>query len=361
MLLKMLNLLGVSQITSPFCSRVIAVGFESWKRPVLKSFLPGTKVCFASSWRLKPPKSSASIPTLVRWGYRAETLAHSWPGLVCQVEDGFLRSVGLGGDLHRPLSWVVDHQGLYYDARRPSDLESWLANARLSEQELERAADLRRRLVREGITKYNLTANSWTRPAGLERLVLVVGQVESDASIRYGAPGIRTNLALLQAVRQAEPMAFLIYKPHPDVVAGLRRASAAEHQALKLADLVLRDVAIEQLFTQVDAVHVLTSLSGFEALLRGLEVHTWGLPFYAGWGLTHDKHICPRRERLLSLDFLVYGALIAYPRYVSRRSGWQITPEQAIDELLTWRQARKPGISLIQRLIRLWSFMRRRP
>jgi capsular polysaccharide export protein len=33
----------------------------------------------------------------------------------------------------------------------------------------------------------------------------------------------------------------------------------------------------------------------------------------------------------------VYGALIAYPRYVSRRSGWQITPEQAIDELLAWR------------------------
>ena len=161
-------------------------------------------------------------------------------------------------------------------------------------------------------------------------------------------------------MRRVEPDAFLIYKPHPDVVAGLRRASAAERQALELADLVLADVAMEHLFSQVDAVHVLTSLAGFEALLRGLEVHTWGLPFYAGWGLTRDAHTCPRRGRQLSLDALVYGALIAYPRYVSRASGWQITPEQAIDELLAWRQERRPHLGWRTALIRLWARLRRR-
>ena len=130
---------------------------------------------------------------------------------------------------------------------------------------------------------------------------------------------------------------IIIYKPHPDVVAGLRRSSVAESQALLVADLVLREASVQQLFAQVDAVHVLTSLAGFEALLRGIEVHVWGLPFYAGWGLTKDAHSCSRRGRKLSLDALVFGALIAYPRYVSRRSGWQITPEQAIDELVAWR------------------------
>ena len=262
--------------------------------------------------------------------------------------------------MHRPLSWVVDHRGLYYDATRPSDLEDWLASNELRAEQLARAAALRQRLVREAITKYNLSAKPWQRPPGLGRVVLVPGQVEGDASLRYGAVDIRTNLALLQAVRRVEPEAFLIYKPHPDVVAGLRRASAAERQALELADLVLADVAMEQLFSQVDAVHVLTSLAGFEALLRGVEVHTWGLPFYAGWGLTRDAHSCPRRGRQLSLDTLVYGALIAYPRYLSRVSGLLITPEQAIDELLAWRQERRPRLAWRTGLIRFWARLRRR-
>ena len=88
-----------------------------------------------------------------------------------------------------------------------------------------------------------------------------------------------------------------MYKPHPDVVAGLCRAGADEDGAAQLCDEVLPQGSIQQLFTQIDALHVLTSLAGFEALLRGLEVHCWGLPFYAGWGLTHDRERCGRRQR----------------------------------------------------------------
>jgi capsular polysaccharide export protein len=330
----------------------VAVGFTRWKRPVLRRFLPGSRLRFRRS--VKP--GASSLP-LVRWALGEEALARSWSGPVLQLEDGFLRSIGMGGRLQLlavralkqvgiraarptlPISWVVDRQGIYFDATRPSDLETWLATAELEPAQLARAAALRQRLVQQAITKYNLAASSWTRPPGVGRVVLVTGQVESDASIRFGAVDVRTNLALLEAVRRAEPDAFLIYKPHPDVLTGIRHSSRAERDALAVADLVLREAAIQQLFSQVDAVHVLTSLAGFEALLRGVEVHTWGLPFYAGWGLTHDAHHCPRRGRRLSLDALVYGALIAYPRYVSRRSGWQITPEQAIDELLVWRQS----------------------
>ena len=132
----------------------------------------------------------------------------------------------------------------------------------------------------------------------------------------------------------AEPQAYLVYKPHPDVAAGLCRAGAGEDDAAQLCDEVLTQGSIQQLFTQIDALHVLTSLAGFEALLRGLEVHCWGLPFYAGWGLTHDCEHCSRRQRQLSLDELVHAALIDYPRYVSRDSGWFITPEQAVDDLV---------------------------
>jgi capsular polysaccharide export protein len=191
-------------------------------------------------------------------------------------------------------------------------------------------------------------------------VVLVVGQVEADASIRLGAPGVRTNLGLLQAVRAAEPSAHVVYKPHPDVVAGLCRPGSGEATALDWCDELLVDASIHQLFTQIDALHVLTSIAGFEALLRGLEVHTWGLPFYAGWGLSHDRLSCERRGRRLPLDGLVHAALIDYPRYVSRHSGLFIEPEQAIEELLAWRSAPPAPLSLRQRIFRHWGRLRQR-
>ena len=110
----------------------------------------------------------------------------------------------------------------------------------------------------------------------------------------------------------------------------------------------------------MDALHVLTSLAGFEALLRGVEVHCWGLPFYAGWGLTQDQLDCPRRGRSLPLEALVHGTLIDYPRYVSRDSGWFITPEQAIAELVAWREAPPARRTLVQALFRHWGRLRRR-
>ena len=83
---------------------------------------------------------------------------------------------------------------------------------------------------------------------------------------------------------------------------------------------------------------MLTSLAGFEALLRGKSVTCYGQPFYAGWGLTQDLQPPARRSRRLDIDELVYGALIAYPLYLSRDGRGLISPEEAIDALLAWRQ-----------------------
>lgn len=67
----------------------------------------------------------------------------------------------------------------------------------------------------------------------------------------------------------------------------------------------------------------MTSLLGFEALVRGLPVTCLGAPFYAGWGLTRDLGPTPdRRTARPDIVQLVHAALIAYPRYwdpVSRR------------------------------------------
>jgi len=77
----------------------------------------------------------------------------------------------------------------------------------------------------------------------------------------------------------------------------------------------------------VDEVHTLTSLTGFEALLRGIEVHAYGGPFYAGWGLTHDRVDFPRRRAGLSLEELIAGTLILYPSYYDWQTKGFCTPE----------------------------------
>lgn len=311
---------------------IFAFGFASWKRAPVRRFLAPSPVIFVNRAERVPPGA-----TLAVWGYRPLRGRVAEGVRLLRLEDGFLRSVGLGADLVRPLSWVVDGRGIYYDATRPSDLEVALSEVDFPPELLERARALRATIVARGLTKYNLGGLSWQRPAGARRVILVPGQVESDASLAYGAPGVRTNIGLLRAVRSLNPAAYVVYKPHPDVLAGLRAAGEGEADALAWADEQVTEVAMEALLSLVDEVHVLTSLAGFEALMRGKPVICYGQPFYAGWGLTTDQVPLARRARRLSLDQLVAGTLILYPRYISPRTGVLTTPEQALAELSAWR------------------------
>lgn len=311
---------------------VYAWQFSRWKKPVLRGLFDGAKVVFVQ--RTSQVKAGA---TLALWGCRPIPDGLPAEVKILRLEDGFLRSVGLGADLIRPISWVIDTRGLYYDATRPSDLEVILQTSDFNVDLLARAARLRERIVSTGLTKYNVGARPWQRPTNGKPVILVPGQVESDASLVFGAPGLRTNLGLLQAVRQAHPDAWLVYKPHPDVLAGLRAQGVGEDQAAAWCDEQVTDVAMGELLSQVDAVHVLTSLAGFEALLRGRPVTCYGQPFYAGWGLTTDLIPLPRRSRTLTLDALVAGTLLLYPAYLGLVSGRRTTPEQALDALLAWR------------------------
>jgi capsular polysaccharide export protein len=330
-----------------FDGPVYAHGFSRRKRAYVRQFAAPGDVRFVDR--------GASVPAgarLLLWGSGAPPEGTPATARIVRLEDGFLRSVGLGADLTRPISWVMDEQGIYYDARRPSMLEAMLQQVRFGAEELARAAALRERIVGAGLTKYNLAPRTWRRPAGDRPVVLVAGQVESDASIQCATPGIRTNLALLRAVREARPEAWLVYKPHPDVVAGLRAQGAGEAQAREHCNELVLEGSMHDLVLQSDELHVLTSLAGFEALLRRKSVVCWGQPFYAGWGLTQDQHPNPRRTRRLELDELVAGALLRYPVYVSRATGQRCTPEQALDELLLWRAARPSRDPWWRRLVR---------
>ena len=325
----------ITGVGRPLPAHVFAYGFSLRKRPIVRHFVTGATVRFVRHARHVPPGS-----TLLLWGSGLPPTALAKDVRVVRMEDGFLRSVGLGADLVAPVSWVIDQRGIYYDATRPSDLECILQATAFTNELLQRAADLRRRIVESGLTKYNVGTGGWRCVLPGAQVILVPGQVETDASIQFGAPGISSNMGLLQAVRQANPNAYVVYKPHPDVVAGLRAKGQGEDEALRWCNEMVSDVAMSEMLAAVDEVHVLTSLAGFEALMRGKQVVCYGQPFYAGWGLTRDVLPVLRRTRRLSLDALVAGALILYPTYVSRSgNGCMATPEQALDELLSWRSA----------------------
>jgi capsular polysaccharide export protein len=319
--------------------------FSPWKQPIVRRFFPNSRIVFVSQARQVPPGA-----TLAVWGL-AEPAVQAGTS-IWRLEDGFLRSVGLGADLVQPLSWVVDRRGLYFDSRTPSNLEVLLQTGLFTDDALHRARWLRERLVRHAISKYNIAGSVWHRPTGPKRVALVPGQVESDASIRCGSPFVASNLGLLQRVREARPDAWIVYKPHPDVVAGLRRPGSDEAEALRWCDEIVTNAPIGTMLDQVDEVHTLTSLTGFEALLRGKPVTCWGQPFYAGWGLTEDRVPLERRTRRLSLDELVAGALIDYPRYVRRADGSPGTAETAVDDLLAWRDQGAGAPTLWQRALR---------
>ena len=340
----------------------VATGMRAWKRGRLQAVFGRDKALIfednPSRARAKALKTGRGV--LVWSGKETPELAA--PGVARRVEDGFLRSRGLGAALVPPLSLVTDDLGIYYDPSRESRLER-LMLAPLPSGGRARAERLLRQLLAAGVTKYNLggaTLSDMGPDLGPGRRVLVVGQVEDDASIRLGAGPVTTNLGLLAAAAQANPGARLIYKPHPDVEAGLRPGAIAAADLTGLADAVATKADPLALIAGCDEVWTMTSLLGFEALLRGKPVVCLGAPFYAGWGLTRDLGPVPERRRRAAdghplprpdLLHLVHATLIGYPRYFDPVSQLPCPPEVTIDRLAAGDLPQAgPGLRLLAKM-----------
>ena len=332
-----------------FEGRMVVVGFRRWKAKnvcAMLSLHPG-KVVFVENAQAAAALQPQGADCLVCWGRVppagvAELAAQCGVRLL-RMEDGFVRSVGLGSDLIPPQSFVLDAKGIYFDPSQPSELEDMLNTRAFTPQDMQRAQWVRDFIVRHGITKYNLEplqAVQW--PSAGRQVVLVPGQVEDDASIRFGCDtvqGVHTNLGLLQAARAQFPDAFIVFKPHPDVTSGNRVGCVALAVARQWADHVEVQASVVSCIEACDVVVTMTSLTGFDALLRGKQVVVHGRPFYAGWGLTQDVLPVPRRERSLTLDELVAGALLHYPLYWDPVLKGYTTCEAVLRQLLAQREA----------------------
>jgi capsular polysaccharide export protein len=324
---QVLPIIARQQKQTPHYRRLYLVGFSLWKRAFMRAFCSplAEEICFVR----KRPKQVASDEQVLVWGSHHPELANP-----IRVEDGFIRSRGLGSNLCRPSSLSIDPVGIYFDSRRPSRIEQMLNQQQLTEKQLARGAALIDLLKQNGVSKYNVgNVQPFTPPDDGRPLLLVVGQVDGDASILTGSPVIHSNEQLLWAVRAARPEAHILFKPHPDVVAGNRKGAISEACLMSCVDSQVLDIGLTSLYPHVDELHTMTSLSGFEALVQGVKVTTWGQPFYSGWGLTNDIHPAERRQRHLSLAALVYTTLVAYPRYIDWQSGLWMSPEQLIHQL----------------------------
>lgn len=317
----------------------VAADMRLWKRRHIQSFFGQSR---GVRFRNADAAAYAARTGARHMGWGAASTAP------VRCEDGFIRSRGLGADLVPPASLVLDDLGIYYDPSQESRLERLIAEAAtLPPAGRHLAEELIHQLRRARVSKYN-TGAAADLPARLpgRRRVLVAGQVEDDASILLGAGDVRSNRDLLLHARAAHPTAELIYKPHPDVEAGLRPGAVPD--ASDIAEIVLHGTDPIHALGQVDELWVMTSLLGFEALLRDVPVTCLGGPFYAGWGLTTDLGPVPkRRVARPDLVALVHAVLIAYPRYLDPVTRQVCPAELIIDRLAAGEGVRSPGLRML--------------
>lgn len=305
-------------------------------------------------------KGFTSSDHILSWGkrgeYEAKKLSKQMAVDVWQIEDGFLRSFGLGSDFNRPASLVIDTKGIYYDPNTASDLENILNNYAFSKNEIEQAFKFKKALVASSISKYVLgDKRTLAPPENTKKSILIPGQVEDDASIQKGTFDITTNEQLIIAVRENNPDAHITYKPHPDVVSGNRQGSVNENITGRYCDAVETQVCIAHCLKSVDEVHTMTSLVGFEGLIHDCKVYCYGLPFYAGWGLTQDRHQCSRRNSHRSLLELIYASYFLYPLYYDWQTHQYTNASQTLSCFIKTSKenhAASPKSHLFQRILK---------
>lgn len=330
--------------------KLFCFGFSKWKHNHIRAFLqsPDNEIIFCKSARAAVRHGFDENATLVGWGARKKEdidalKTDTTP--VWRIEDGFLRSTSLGSDLTAPASLVIDKRGIYFDPRTESDLEHILNTFEFTEEQRTRAEALRQSILSKGLSKYNISSRDTLRFPSDKTIILVPGQVESDASIDAGCIDIKTNEQLVAAARKDNPDAYIAFKPHPDVVVRNREGEAVYGSITQNANLIIENESISACIQKADKIYTMTSLVGFEALMRKKHVVTFGQPFYSGWGLTDDKHPHQRRRRTLQLSELIYATLIEYPSYINWNTKRFTSPECIVNSLAEeMKQKEQPAV-----------------
>ena len=322
------------------------VGFYAGEYEVVKQSLPEME------WLSRPVPSGFNYCFM--WGskdvtanVRACALAAKSDAALVVCEDGFLRSADTWANLSAPdryrhgCSVVFDTLGHYFDATRPSSVERMLNDPGLTitgEQRAE-ARRIMERIVSTKLTKYNhqpVFTPQVGRPG--RRKVLVVDQSYGDMAIAKGWGSDKTFADMLEDAKRENPDADILVKTHPDTMTGKRGGYYTDVKEEGNVFRVTMPVNPYSLMEIVDKVYVCSTQMGFEALMAGKEVHVYGMPFYAGWGLTVDKQTNPRRTNKRTLEEVFHIFYILYTHWVDIEAGKPCTIDKAMDNLLALRE-----------------------
>lgn len=300
--------------------------------------IPNLEAFLGEPWRrVRPWTRARSLSRVAGWGLKPTTRKarsfaerHELPYL--SLEDGFLRSPGHAG-MGPPMSLVLDDVGIYYDASRPSRLEKLIQKAGTEPTAIAHGKVLAEAWRRARVSKYNHQPDvSSNFEAGF---ALVVDQTDGDASLIYGKAEARSFTHALEAALEEDKNRLVVVKVHPDVIAGRKKGCIDLTTARKSprVHVLTSPHHPPALLSQSGSVYAVTSQFGFEALLWGVPVRTFGMPFYAGWGFTHDEQTAPPRRSTVAFHAFVEAAIARYPVYVNQETGTRMTPTEAIQYL----------------------------
>lgn len=314
---------------------------------LLQAAFPGVEIVIGRQRCLSDPALDSTLgwgrkPSTFFWTQRlssslAENIATARKLVLWRCEDSFVRSL-TPGPTQPPLGLVLDNCGIYYDASSPSRLEA-LISSPLGAQERDRARGLIQLWRKSRVSKYNYKPES--QPPG-EPYVLVVDQTAHDCSIALGSADSARFSVMLEEALLRHPHCMILIKTHPVVASGKKRGHFSQ---FRLQDQRIRlDVTgghPTALIEHAEAVYVVTSQTGFEALIWGKPVYCFGMPFYAGWGLTNDYLLPPHRRagKLVTLESLVHAALVDYAVYLDPFVQHPVSPEQVIEAIGQHRSA----------------------
>ena len=267
------------------------------------------------------------------------------------AEDGFLRSIltyakQLPADeicYQGAASYIIDDLTFYFDATRQSRMEIILnSDYEISKEEIIRVKSLINKILKLKISKYN-SQPIYTPKVGADgrKKILVVDQSYNDYSILKGMADKSTFENMLKTAIDENPGSDIIIKTHPDSI-GVNSLKPLNYykniNEEKNIYKITEEINPICLMESVDKVYAVTSQLGFEALMAKKEVHTFGMPFYAGWGLTIDRLNCSRRKRKRTLEEIFYIAYILMSIYINPKTNKPCEIEDAIDYLAEYRE-----------------------
>jgi capsule polysaccharide export protein KpsC/LpsZ len=244
--------------------------------------------------------------------------SHQKPILI--IEDGFLRSFYPMSYGELSASVRYDNSGCYYDCNNTNSIENLLnSDFCLDVQASNRIDVVIKDLIASNITKYAAGSVASVELFDKNRdVVLVIDQVYGDMSVQLGGIADSEFDMMVELAIAENPDAQIVVKLHPEAVLGIRKGHYdAELLRNRGINVISEHVNSISLLKQIDKVYCATTQMGLEAVLCGKEVHVFGKPFYAGWGLTVDRKNISRRNKKRDIQTIFYSAYIHNTTYIN--------------------------------------------